>query len=144
MSDVSKEAYIALQMACELRQIITDEMGGMPALDLAPNVFPLPPLDGETFEDACRRIFGDYIFTRVMQERIPPEEKYPEKYYKNFEPKGPPDSWLSVKEEVKEEEEGDEDESEESEEDEEGDPWDEEDEEAEEEVEEEEDGEEEI
>jgi len=90
MSEMSKELYIVLQMACELRQVITDELpGGVPSLGIQPRCFPLPPFDGEDLEGACRRIFGDYIYTKVVQDRASHEEKRPGRYYRGFEPKGP-------------------------------------------------------
>lgn len=85
---MNKELYIALQMACELRQIITDELKkGVPELGLQPGCFPLPPMDGESVDSALRRIFGDYIYTKVMSEREVAERPSPR--YATFQPKGP-------------------------------------------------------
>lgn len=94
---MDKETFIALQMACELRQLITDRLEGIPELGLSPDCYPLPPLDNETFEDSCRRIFGDYIYMHVMLEHVPTKKKYPVRYYKNFVPKGPLDGYLTKK-----------------------------------------------
>ena len=89
-----KETYIALQMACELRQIITDTIEkvedakeqldrenrnllGTETLEELKilglrKLYPLPPFDGEHFDDACRRIFGDYVYSKVIEERTRP------------------------------------------------------------------------
>lgn len=87
MSRMNRETYIALQMACELRQVITDELNGMPELGIPADCYPLPPFDGETFDSACKRIFGDYIYTKVMSERKA-AEGLPEKF-RGYKPKGP-------------------------------------------------------
>lgn len=90
MSDIDEKTYIALQMACELRQVITERFEqGAPDLDIPPGSYPLSPLEGESFDNACRRIFGDYVYNLVMYERMHPDEKYPKRFYKNWKPKGP-------------------------------------------------------
>lgn len=90
MSEIDKNTHIALQMACELRQIINDEFQqGMPELGIQQDTLPLPPLEGESFDDACRRIFGDYVYTKVVHDRMHPDKKYPARFYKNWKPKGP-------------------------------------------------------
>jgi len=85
---MNKELYIALQMACELRQVVTDKLeDGVPELGLQPGCFPLPPMDGESVDSALRRIFGDYIYTKIMSEREAAERPSPR--YATFQPKGP-------------------------------------------------------
>jgi hypothetical protein len=89
MSDIDEKTYIALQMACELRQVIADRLGGAPDLGMPPGCYPLEPLEGESFESACRRVFGDYVYNKIMYERAHPEEKFPKRLYEGWKPKGP-------------------------------------------------------
>jgi hypothetical protein len=89
---MTKREYMALQCAAELRQLLNDILnskkvtsgivGRCKALGIEPDAITSPPSEGETFEDACRRISGGHIWGRVMFERLPKEVKYPAKYYK--------------------------------------------------------------
>lgn len=64
---LEEQLFIALQMAALLRELVAKR--GMPKHGIPKNQFPPPPFPQESFESACHRIFGDYVYTWVLHER---------------------------------------------------------------------------